>query len=932
VRFVSGGAAATAAEDPSLYCRCSALHPGCRLLPFIPEVYEGEVSCEDDYYDIDTQNKLNNTVGTFHPRSAVATRAASCLQRLARAYFGRVQLGKMRAYVLGVRRQACRNYWDREVMGAVWGKLDRTYERYRDSAELDVMRVEEERGRAYNSYYYLQAALKGMNLMNQAVNRLIAGCCLYFPNRSARPPYELDYNHSHLRMADFEESMSWGAGARSRPGSTAASTRKHAKSGGSRFGKKRAGPASSKDTKKPPTGHTNPPTNPPTPALTPPAEQPLALVPVAGPRPTSRDADPPGSPGNNKPISRTSVKTSSIKTASIRTAVRNADGPKSSLALSKAALAKPAPGLAPLFGHELFAPPPISPKMSTKINFAAGTGGLSEAEDPAGLLAGSAALYGHAFSGTGREDAQATRAFCWNSARSLQLRLPYSDMRRMTPAELALASRYFPLYVSPSRERNLLTCDADIGTLAGRFVSDVYSEGRRYAYATAVAREAQRKEIVRLGRRRAKVDQQNRAAQAASNAKLAEAAREERVQQESVKRATLATSSKGPPPVTQKKKPPPRVPVIKPPALPNLVVLRELKVVRRVSIGDPAGMTGRLERAAAKAQDLCSGAYGYSLRRPSLPAQLRKLRPRVPLWAAEAQTEILLSQSLELFALRLSMMVDCLASPLYVFPPEAGAAAAMQRFDPASPQTNARLLMDYCFLNPRLPCELNEMLVTDNKRRHSIAEPERLAKQLKMQYQMRSCVATVRHQAKRGRFGGMEASDVPKLPSMPYRRRSFDMGEQKDLDDGVTSRLGYSYEPPIKHFTIFDLKKQSTQLKKMVTRARWNELGRAVERRGAADARARGRGAGGAGAAGGGFAQAMALVPATPGERPVEVWQQYAGADPSDLPYYHCVESGVTCWDEPYGDHVQILTRHENDKGKFFWFNTVTGESHWDAE
>ena len=910
VCHISGNKVHTVVDDQTLHCHCSALHPKCRVMPFIPEVYEGDdVENDDDYYDLKTQNKLMNFEGVYHPRSLEATEAAKCIQRLARAYFGKLQLAKMRAYVLSVRREACKNFWENEVLGEIWSKLNRTAEIHRDNCELLTMQVEEERGRTYNNYYYLQAGLKGMNLMNLAVDKLIAGCSMYFPNRSDRPDFETEYNHKHLSIEDFEEKMVFDIGLRSRPGSRAlkSSERKTRTGAGSRFGKKKAGNTLSKrissaDEKKKTEEKGTLKENDSKANSAPSARPKSPKLPEAFSEDEKLDrgrTPPIGSPKNMKRSAK------SGKTVSVRTAIKSDSGPKSTLAISKAALAKPTTAFAPQFGHELFAPP-ASGKIFTK-----------------GHVTDSQVLLDCAFSSNQRDDSQNSRTFCWNSARSLQLRVSISDMRRLLPSELAQASKYFPLYVSPEKERNLLSCDGDIGLHGSRYVSDIYSENKRYSLALQVARRTQQKEIQRLARRRAKVEQQMKAAEAARRAKNAELEREQKEKAGAVKRMTIA-SSKGMAPLlvaAKNKKEQAMAPNLKLPRLPKLIPLRELPPRRRKSICDPCKMASRLEKAAERAMDLTTGAYGYSLRRPSLPAQLSKLRPRIPLSACDAQTELLLNQSLELFQLRLSMLLDCLVSPLYVFPPDTGKAAAMLRFDPSSPQTNVRKLMEFSFLTPRLPRELNEMLVTDNKRRHTIGEPERLAKQLKSLYQTRSCVATIRHQAKRGRFGGMEASHIPKLPSMPYRRRSFDMGEQKDFDDGITEKLGYKYEPPIKHYTIYDLKKQSKQLDRIVSRSRWNSMGKAQTL--AADSVAKVEEVE--------IVPAFAIVPAEPRDKEIEHWQQYFGDDP-EIPYYHCLETGQTTWDQPYGDHVQILTRHENDKGKFFWFNTFTGESHWDED
>lgn len=918
VCHISGSEASTVLNDKSLYCHCSALHPGCKIMPFIPEVYEGsDVKDDDDYYDIETQNKLNNKVGIYHPRSSITTDAAICIQRLARAYFGKLQKARLRAQAHTARHEACRNYWEKEVLGEIWGKLQRTVEIYKDSSELLVMRVEEERGRTYNKYYYLQASLKGMNLMNMAIDRLIAGCSLYFPRKSSRREFRLEYDHSHLSIEDFEDNF--------RPSTRPESMRKRGKvGGGSRFGKSKKSEKPAADAKN---GVIKRNLN--TPPL-PIAEKPqskennnagnctqLALIRPDSGSDVARSPTPPLQNSKQK-----KVLSKSGKTASVRTSVKSKEtGPKSTLAISKAALSKKI-NITPVFEHELFAPP-----LSSK----------NSGDPKERLQSGDRNLFKHALGNRQCEETQSTRAFCWNSARAIQLRIPLSDMKRLTPEELALASKHFPLYVSPIKERNLLSNDDDIGAVTSKFVGDVYSENRRWSLALAVAKGIQQRDISRITRRRAKVAQQKRAADAMTRANNAEKERDEKRKQEALGRASLA--GKGPPTaVTSKKKPIARTVVEKLPPLPELRVHRELPPLRRKSISDPCNLTSRVETAAKNALNLTMGAYGYNLRRPSLPVKLSKLRPRLTLVAYEAQTALLLNQSLELFNLRAGMLFDCLASPLYVFPANTGMAAAMLRFDPTSPQTNVRHLMEYCFLNPRLPCEVNEMLVTDNKRRHTIGEPERLAKQLKILYHIRSSFATIRHQAKRGRFGGMEASHIPKLPSMPYRRRSFDMGEEKDLQAEITTRLGYIYEPAVNHYTINVLKKQSQMLNKMVSKARWNVMGRAIkvvhQEAGVlhvdGEILTDGKAIEGAHTAAFDSTSAV-LAPVTSGEKQIEQWQQYFD-DKTEASYYHCIETGETTWNEPFGNHIQILTRHENDKGKFFWFNTVTGESHWDIE
>ena len=113
-------------------------------------------------------------------------------------------------------------------------------------------------------------------------------------------------------------------------------------------------------------------------------------------------------------------------------------------------------------------------------------------------------------------------------------------------------------------------------------------------------------------------------------------------------------------------------------------------------------------------------------------------------------------------------------------------------------------------LNPRLPIEMNTIL-TNGYRRRTIAEPERLARQLSVMMDTREA------------FSSFVESAMENF-AFSRRRRSFDHGEYVDGERGIEDTLGFSYEEVKKvNATVTGLSKDSYRMEEMMVKAKFME-------------------------------------------------------------------------------------------------------------
>ena len=135
---------------------------------------------------------------------------------------------------------------------------------------------------------------------------------------------------------------------------------------------------------------------------------------------------------------------------------------------------------------------------------------------------------------------------------------------------------------------------------------------------------------------------------------------------------------------------------------------------------------------------------GFSLRRNSLPTELVHMRPVEvpPLRSTES-----INNSLNLFYLRNNAVLEILNDD------NAEKFAKLPRIKRRKKMSK---LLSYAHCNPRLPIEMNVMLI-DRSRRRTIAEPERLERELHLMFEMRNNLSALRNRAR-------------KVEGMPIRR------------------------------------------------------------------------------------------------------------------------------------------------------------------
>eukprot|EP00607_Mallomonas_marina_P007092 CAMPEP_0182435770 /NCGR_PEP_ID=MMETSP1167-20130531/77547_1 /TAXON_ID=2988 /ORGANISM="Mallomonas Sp, Strain CCMP3275" /LENGTH=527 /DNA_ID=CAMNT_0024627177 /DNA_START=336 /DNA_END=1919 /DNA_ORIENTATION=+ len=205
-----------------------------------------------------------------------------------------------------------------------------------------------------------------------------------------------------------------------------------------------------------------------------------------------------------------------------------------------------------------------------------------------------------------------------------------------------------------------------------------------------------------------------------------------------------------------------------------------------------------------------------------------------------------------------------------------------------------------CFLTPRLPRETMQRLLQP-ERRHTIAEPERVLRLLRVMFDTRSKFAELRAYAL--------AEDLP------LRQRSYDPNEILDDEEGVTERLGYQYEPPLIPPLMTDLDADQVQIEKRLVKCKWYMDFRDTLKNGKTSPKRKPK-----------------PPPPPPAQRPVRkkavIWQEHTTEEGHI--YYYQEASGESSWDAPRGPNVQIKRMHlDPDSGHWYWYNETTGETNW---
>ena len=202
-------------------------------------------------------------------------------------------------------------------------------------------------------------------------------------------------------------------------------------------------------------------------------------------------------------------------------------------------------------------------------------------------------------------------------------------------------------------------------------------------------------------------------------------------------------------------------------------------------------------------------------------------------------------------------------------------------------------------------------------RSSSIADPERLAKQLQIMFSTRNNFSRLRY-----------CSHVEW--GCPVRRRSFDLGEVKDVDEGVLDRLGYRFECPQESFRkIEDLEIDAYYMQEKMER-RWpphhlqEEFALShrlylpknwVLQTSLTDESAEDN-------------QTMRF------EKGTEYWKEYFDEASAGRPYYVSGSTGESRWEEPAaledGRKVVVLKRmYDVASGLWYYNDDQSGQSIW---
>ena len=379
---------------------------------------------------------------------------------------------------------------------------------------------------------------------------------------------------------------------------------------------------------------------------------------------------------------------------------------------------------------------------------------------------------------------------------------------------------------------------------------------------------------------------------------------------------------------------------------------------RRHSIGDPNCMYGRiavLMQPALKRRAMAQ-------RRLSEPSSLQKMHPEPfpkPTYVAQ------IKRSLVLYHQRLKILNGFL-DPKF----EATWASV------AKPMRLKRMqrALALAWLNPRLPREMMGMLL-DGKRRRTVGEPERLSRQLFVMFETRNAFMRLRMRSR--------LSD-----NVHQRRRSFDLGEDKDNADNITFAIGYQFEELFVVPSMYDLRMDSITMKSRIVYSGFDEdeeIDPRTGKRQKRDKRKRGKGDKNDNYQGSPSrsAASMALRNANrsegnknrPKEKtqeeleeeelmrlrgllendprrfkrgmhkkregedeegkaklapPPEIWQEHYSPNDGKV-YYFFEATNESSWELPDGVNVQILSQLQDASGAWYWHNNTTGEDTYDA-
>lgn len=395
--------------------------------------------------------------------------------------------------------------------------------------------------------------------------------------------------------------------------------------------------------------------------------------------------------------------------------------------------------------------------------------------------------------------------------------------------------------------------------------------------------------------------------------------------------------------------------------------LQELRRKRRNSIGDPCDLTSRL-RGMRDHLELISSAK----RRDSIPAKLNALH--VFTLPPNVETIKQVQQSLELFSLRQASVVRLIEGIKRADADEEFAKTLPKNFLTKC----VRKKYAGCFMTPRLPREMNDML-QDGERRRTIGEPERFNRHLNIMLETRD------------KFSDL-VEECNSRWSMNRRRRSFDHGEEMDhVNGGIDELLGFGLETECRASTTASLSMEAAAIGGRMLEAGLlseEEAARARLKLSAMSASGKFKtGTGGAGSRKStskkrrkGGTTSRDTKPTVKGARAVafaddeyeeydaeqeeeggvgnsdgygyydngelfgdadgdafntttaeydysaEYWQQHYTED--GQPYFFNSETQQSLWEEPVGDNVHLLTQYEAEDGYWYWYDNITQQSY----
>jgi len=314
--------------------------------------------------------------------------------------------------------------------------------------------------------------------------------------------------------------------------------------------------------------------------------------------------------------------------------------------------------------------------------------------------------------------------------------------------------------------------------------------------------------------------------------------------------------------------------------------MRDVVKRRRNSISSPEDMYNRVCEMRTNII-----VRNYHRRRLSLPARIESLHclSRPPL-AYIASIE----KSLDMFQKRLRLLHEW-TDPFFEF--------IWLDVPEKEQRSKMKTTLGYSWLSPRLPRETLQQCL-EPERRRTIAEPERLSRQLKVMFEGRVHFSKLRAKAREEHY-------------MPVRQRSFDPGELYDNEDGVSSLLGFEYEPPLTTPNLDDLHLDQVRLERRLVRSKGYMIFLATLKNGGDKL----------------LLQKLKPPPPPPPPLPTSsnvtvVWQVHTSEE--GHVYYYNTSTGDSLWDPPQGKHVQLQYMYQDfTSGAWYWYNETTGDTSW---